>query len=81
MSTSKLFYFQGCGCDYRCVSLDEFRAEVRCICPQGWAVKTEDGACEGKDILIPNYIHINYNIDLIYVLQYILRWMEYPYTR
>lgn len=29
---------KGCGCDYRCVALDEYRANVACICPQGWTL-------------------------------------------
>lgn len=37
----------GCGCDYRCVALDEFRSEVACICPDGWALRHDNlTACE-----------------------------------
>uniref|UniRef100_A0A182QVV8 Tyrosine-protein kinase receptor n=1 Tax=Anopheles farauti TaxID=69004 RepID=A0A182QVV8_9DIPT len=38
---------QGCGCDYRCVALDEYRATVGCICPDGWTLKPDNyTACE-----------------------------------
>lgn len=38
---------EGCGCDYRCVALDEFRSKVRCICPDGWSLKRDNNtACE-----------------------------------
>ncbi|XP_055534113.1 tyrosine-protein kinase receptor [Wyeomyia smithii] len=38
---------QGCGCDYRCVALDEYRAMVGCICPDGWTLKPDNyTACE-----------------------------------
>lgn len=39
----------GCGCDYRCVALDEFSAIVACICPEGWRLKKDNyTACERK---------------------------------
>lgn len=38
-----------CGCDYRCVVLDEFCVNVRCICPEGWKLKKDNStACERK---------------------------------
>lgn len=38
---------QGCGCDYRCVALDEYRSLVGCICPDGWTLKPDNyTACE-----------------------------------
>lgn len=38
-----------CGCDYRCVVLDEFSVNVRCICPEGWRLKKDNQtACERK---------------------------------
>lgn len=38
-----------CGCDYRCVVLDEFSVNVRCICPEGWRLKKDNlTACERK---------------------------------
>ncbi|XP_062558487.1 tyrosine-protein kinase receptor isoform X1 [Armigeres subalbatus] len=38
---------QGCGCDYRCVALDEYRSTVGCICPDGWTLKPDNyTACE-----------------------------------
>lgn len=40
---------EGCGCDYRCIALDEYRSTVRCICPDGWRLKKDNQtACEGK---------------------------------
>lgn len=39
----------GCGCDYRCVVLDEFGADVACICPDGSRLKKDNlTACESK---------------------------------
>lgn len=41
----------GCGCDYRCVALDEYRSQVACICPEGWRLKPENlTSCECKMI-------------------------------
>ncbi|XP_017077953.1 ALK tyrosine kinase receptor [Drosophila eugracilis] len=41
---------EGCGCDYRCVALDEFRSKVRCICPDGWSLKRDNHtACEIRE--------------------------------
>lgn len=38
-----------CGCDYRCVAIDEFSVNVRCICPDGWRLKKDNQtACERK---------------------------------
>lgn len=40
---------EGCGCDYRCVALDEYRANVSCICPQGWQLSPfNTTSCESK---------------------------------
>lgn len=40
---------EGCGCDYRCVALDEYRTSVRCICPEGWRLRKDNNtACESK---------------------------------
>lgn len=41
----------GCGCDYRCVVLDEFSATIACICPEGWRLQKDNlTACERKHI-------------------------------
>ncbi|XP_002006595.2 ALK tyrosine kinase receptor [Drosophila mojavensis] len=41
---------EGCGCDYRCVALDEYRSKVRCICPDGWSLKRDNNtACERQE--------------------------------
>ncbi len=38
----------GCGCDYHCVLLDEFRFHSACVCPDA-GVLTEDGySCTGR---------------------------------
>lgn len=38
---------EGCGCDYRCVALDEYRSRVACICPEGLRLKADNfTACE-----------------------------------
>lgn len=37
----------GCGCDYRCVALDEYRSVTQCICPEGWRLRNNT-ACECK---------------------------------
>lgn len=39
----------GCGCDYRCVALDEYSSQVACICPENWRLKKDNlTACERK---------------------------------
>lgn len=41
----------GCGCDYRCVVLDEYGANVACICPEGSRLKKDNlTACESESI-------------------------------
>lgn len=32
---------EGCGCNYRCVSLDEYKSKVECICPDGWQLRRD----------------------------------------
>lgn len=44
---------EGCGCDYRCVALDEYRANVSCICPQGWQLSPYNlTSCESNFLCI-----------------------------
>lgn len=44
---------EGCGCDYRCVALDEYRSLVACICPEGLRLKPDNlTACECKDLFM-----------------------------
>ncbi|KAM3968747.1 LOW QUALITY PROTEIN: anaplastic lymphoma kinase [Aphomia sociella] len=31
-----------CGCDYRCVSTNEYRSEVKCYCPASWSTDAHD---------------------------------------
>lgn len=40
----------GCDCDYRCVALDPRRAQVSCVCPQGWKVAPNGKTCLAVDI-------------------------------
>lgn len=43
---------EGCGCDYRCVALDEFMSVTSCICPEGWILKSEnETSCECKNFI------------------------------
>ncbi|XP_018396574.1 PREDICTED: ALK tyrosine kinase receptor [Cyphomyrmex costatus] len=35
----------GCGCDYRCVALDEYLSETKCLCPQGWLLSNDSKSC------------------------------------
>lgn len=47
-----------CGCDYRCVALDEYRSEVACICPENWRLKKDNlTACE-REFLLPKLYYI-----------------------
>lgn len=47
-----------CGCDYRCVVLDEFSVNVRCICPDGWRLKKDNQtACERKRFYFYKKLH------------------------
>lgn len=40
---------EGCGCDYRCLALDEYRSSVKCICPEGWRIRKDNtSACDSK---------------------------------
>lgn len=52
----------GCGCDYRCVVLDEFGADVACICPDGSRLKKDNlTACESKCKYLSNYCTAIFN--------------------
>ncbi|CAG4993099.1 unnamed protein product [Colias eurytheme] len=31
-----------CGCNYRCVAMNEYRSEVKCYCPASWATDAND---------------------------------------
>ncbi|XP_011878033.1 PREDICTED: ALK tyrosine kinase receptor [Vollenhovia emeryi] len=35
----------GCGCDYRCVALDQYLSETKCLCPQGWLLSNDSKSC------------------------------------
>ncbi|XP_017466502.1 PREDICTED: ALK tyrosine kinase receptor [Rhagoletis zephyria] len=61
---------EGCGCDYRCIALDEYRTSVRCICPDGWRLKRDNQtACEViSDERIPFSYLIGFFIFLVVLL-------------
>lgn len=40
----------GCGCEYRCVAMDEARTAVKCICPPGWHLSQDNHSCVRKYI-------------------------------
>uniref|UniRef100_A0A1B0CWR4 receptor protein-tyrosine kinase n=1 Tax=Lutzomyia longipalpis TaxID=7200 RepID=A0A1B0CWR4_LUTLO len=57
---------QGCGCDYRCVALDEFRSLVACICPEGWQLRRDNlTTCE---LLSPRVVPLQYLIIFFIVI-------------
>ncbi|KAK1117952.1 hypothetical protein K0M31_015619 [Melipona bicolor] len=35
----------GCGCDFRCVSLDRHLSETKCLCPPGWLLSNDSISC------------------------------------
>jgi hypothetical protein len=39
-----------CGCDYRCVALDEYRHHTKCLCPEGWQLGNDSVTCVCKYI-------------------------------
>lgn len=55
----------GCGCEFRCVTLDIYRSQVLCICPEGWHLSNDSISClckHIKDLLIYLFfIYLNEN--------------------
>ncbi|XP_017761306.1 PREDICTED: leukocyte tyrosine kinase receptor isoform X2 [Eufriesea mexicana] len=41
----------GCGCDFRCVSLDQYLSETKCLCPPGWLLSNNSKSCVMTDDL------------------------------
>ncbi|XP_034934100.1 leukocyte tyrosine kinase receptor isoform X2 [Chelonus insularis] len=35
----------GCGCDFRCVAVDQHLSETRCLCPLGWQLDNDSRSC------------------------------------
>lgn len=35
----------GCGCDFRCVALDQYLSETKCLCPPGWLLSNDSRSC------------------------------------
>jgi len=53
----------GCGCDYRCVALDQFLSETKCLCPQGWLLSNDSKSCISK--YNPTILSIDRSINII----------------
>lgn len=52
----------GCGCDYRCVALDQYLSETKCLCPQGWLLSNDSKSCISKhnhDVPLTSLLHAN----------------------
>jgi hypothetical protein len=41
-----------CGCDYRCVALDEYRHHTQCLCPEGWLLGNDSISCQCESIFL-----------------------------
>ncbi|XP_078052989.1 anaplastic lymphoma kinase isoform X3 [Augochlora pura] len=39
----------GCGCDYRCIALDQYLSETKCLCPPGWLLSNDLKSCVMAD--------------------------------
>ncbi|XP_033330553.2 anaplastic lymphoma kinase isoform X2 [Megalopta genalis] len=39
----------GCGCDYRCIALDQYLSETKCLCPPGWLLSNDMKSCVMAD--------------------------------
>ncbi|KAM7344585.1 anaplastic lymphoma kinase [Cochliomyia hominivorax] len=61
---------EGCGCDYRCLALDEYRSSVKCICPEGWRIRKDNSS--SCDMPITETIPMNYLISFFTVLMLLL---------
>ncbi|KAK0161971.1 hypothetical protein PV327_008362 [Microctonus hyperodae] len=35
----------GCGCDFRCVTIDRHLSETKCLCPPGWQLANDSHSC------------------------------------
>ncbi|XP_011256082.1 ALK tyrosine kinase receptor isoform X1 [Camponotus floridanus] len=56
----------GCGCDYRCVALDQYLNKTKCLCPQGWLLSNDSKSCIMTDDF--KDAHQPYLIPLIAVI-------------
>lgn len=62
---------EGCGCDYRCVALDEFMSITSCICPEGWVLKLEnETSCECENL------NLIFHFDFVYIFYCIFSVMR-----
>ncbi|XP_014612844.1 PREDICTED: ALK tyrosine kinase receptor [Polistes canadensis] len=34
-----------CGCDFRCVALDQYLSDTKCLCPLGWILDNDSKSC------------------------------------
>ncbi|XP_050480798.1 ALK tyrosine kinase receptor isoform X2 [Bombus huntii] len=39
----------GCQCDFRCVCLDRYLSEIKCLCPPGWLLSNDSRSCVTAD--------------------------------
>ncbi|XP_077284525.1 anaplastic lymphoma kinase isoform X2 [Arctopsyche grandis] len=60
---------EGCGCDYRCVALDEYRSKTKCICPQGWiASGMNQTTCDLVDDWNVPYLYLMVFFGIVVIL-------------
>nr|CAD7396369.1 unnamed protein product [Timema cristinae] len=54
----------GCGCDFQCVALDEYRHDVKCLCPEGWSLDYDNTTCRSEppsthqDPKVPIWVYV-----------------------
>lgn len=39
----------GCDCDFRCVALNQYLSETKCLCPPGWLLSNDSRSCVMAD--------------------------------
>ncbi|XP_061927825.1 leukocyte tyrosine kinase receptor isoform X5 [Apis cerana] len=59
----------GCGCDFRCISLDQYLSETKCLCPSGWLLSNNSRSCVPDDNVLGDskVTHQPFMIPLIVV--------------
>ncbi|XP_033212809.1 ALK tyrosine kinase receptor [Belonocnema kinseyi] len=78
----------GCGCDFRCVVLDQHRTEVKCLCPLGWLLGNNSKTCEmaeESDVAHQTFmiILISFSIGLMFALSglFLLLYNRYQHRK
>ncbi|XP_051176144.1 leukocyte tyrosine kinase receptor-like [Leptopilina boulardi] len=78
----------GCGCDFRCVVLDQYLSEVKCLCPPGWLLGNDSKSClmaEETDVAHQTFmiILIAFSIGLIFALSglFLLLYNRYQHRK